>query len=253
MAMARTAEVYADFLLPYLASDTHLVDVGCGSGELSLDLARRVGAVTGIDMDPDEVSAARREAGACGVTNTDFRVGDAYASGLPDDCADAVLAHSVFELLDRPGAALAEMRRLLKPGGVLGLASVDYAGLILTGPHDDRTHRFYEVRERLWALEGADPYLGRRLRGLLLGSGFVSVAAETRCISYGTAEGVREFGLGRAEDCSDPWYVDTAERHGLATRGEVAEMRRSWTEWSESPDSYAAFAWCRAVGRKPEF
>ena len=58
MAMARTAEVYADFLLPYLASDTHLVDVGCGSGELSLDLARRVGAVTGIDMDPDEVSAA---------------------------------------------------------------------------------------------------------------------------------------------------------------------------------------------------
>ena len=246
MTSSRSAEVYADFLQPYLTPETSLVDVGCGTGELSLELASAVGRLTGVDADPDDIAQARAAAGS--VRDVQFLVGDAYALPLPDGSADAVLGHSVLEALDRPADALREMRRVLKPGGVVGVASVEYGGLIIGGPHDQLVRRFYEIRERLWLEDGADPYLGRRLRGLLLGQGFARVEASTRAISYGTSETVHEFGLGRAEDCRDPWYVESAQRLGLATRQDLARMHAAWLDWSESPESYAAFTWCRALG-----
>ena len=243
--------MYADFLQPHLSPSTHLLDVGCGSGELSLDLAAMVDHVTGVDVEQEEIDAARRAMADGAIKNADFQVGDTYSLDLPDDHVDAVLAHSVLEALDRPLAALAEMKRVLRPGGVMAAASVEYTGLVIAGPHHDLTHRFYSIRERLWQIEGANPYLGRELRGLFLGVGFVDVIATTKYISYGTADAVREFGRGRAEDCEDDWYSTAAIRHGLATREDLAQMRRAWLEWSESATSYAAFAWCRALGWKP--
>lgn len=251
MAMSRSAQVYADFLLPHLTPDTHLVDVGCGSGELTLELAPSVRQITGIDVDEGEVDEARRKAGLLGIVNADFRLGDAYALDLPGDQADAVFGHSVLEALDRPAEALTEMKRVLRPGGVVAVASVEYGSLILAGPDAALVRRFYEIREQLWKIEGADPFLGRGLRGLLLGAGFVDVAASTTYISYGTTEAVRDFGRGRAEDCEDDWYVASAQRHELATPDDLAAMRQAWLEWSESSASYAAFAWCRALGWKP--
>jgi ubiquinone/menaquinone biosynthesis C-methylase UbiE len=250
MDMSRSAQVYADFLVPHLSSGSHVLDVGCGSGELSLDLAAAVGWVTGIDVDENEVETARHTAASHDITNADFRVGDAYLLDLSQDLVDAVFAHSVLEALEHPAAAVAEMKRVLKPGGIMGVASVDYSGLILAGPHQDLIRRFYAIRERLWQIEGADPYLGRELRGLLLDAGFIAVVATTTYISYGTTEAVKEFGLGRAEDCDDDWYRTAATEHGLATDDDLAAMRRAWLEWSESPTSYAAFAWCRALGWK---
>jgi len=164
MAMVRSAQVYADFLLPILTAQVHLVDVGCGSGELTLELAEFVGRVTGVDIDEVEIADARRRASRLEVTNADFHVGDAYSLRLPSDHVDAVFAHSTLEALDRPQDAVAEMKRVLKPGGMVAVASVEYAGLILAGPHPELGRRFYEIRERLWQLDGADPYRGRELR-----------------------------------------------------------------------------------------
>lgn len=251
MATSRSALVYADFLLPHLTSATHVVDVGCGSGELTLDLAPSVGSVTGIDAEPPAVQRAARRAHALGIENADFVVGDAYALDVGGDEVDAVLAHSVLEALNHPAEALSEMRRILKPGGVLAVASVEYAGLILAGPHEPLTRRFYDIREQLWQSEGADPHRGRQLRRLLIESGYVDVRATTRCIDYGTPEAVEEFGRGRAADCTDEWYVSSSLRQGLATRDDLSAMRRAWLDWSLSPASYASFAWCRALGWKP--
>ncbi|MBA2455433.1 MAG: methyltransferase domain-containing protein [Nocardioidaceae bacterium] len=247
MTVPRSAQVYAQFLLPHLTSAAHLVDIGCGSGELSLDLATYVGHLTGIDVDDAEVEAARQSARRLGVDNANFVRGDAYDLDPPHQ-ADVVFAHSVLEALDRPEAALIEMKRILRPGGLVAVASVEYGGLILTGRDETPLRRFYEIRERLWQIEGADPYRGRQLRGLLLDAGFVDVTATTMSIAYGTASAVEEFGRARAEDCTDDWYVSSAQRHGLTTADELASMRQAWVAWSESSTSYAAFAWCQALG-----
>lgn len=250
MTSPRSARVYADFLLPHVTTDMHLIDVGCGAGELSLEVAAEVSRLTGIDGDLAEVERARAAADASATRNAEFAVGDACALPLRDSIADAVLGHSVLEALDRPAGALAEMHRVLKPNGVVAVASVEYGGLILAGPHERLTRRFFDIRQRLWVSEGAAPWRGRELRGLLLASGFVNVQATTTYICYGTEEAVREFGRGRADDCVDDWYVDGAGREHLATPRDLAALREAWLEWSESPASYAAFAWCRALGWK---
>ncbi len=69
-------------------------------------------------------------------------------------------------------------------------------------------------------------------------------------VSYGTGEAVTAFGVARAEQCRDSWYERSATKHELATEGELDAMTRAWQEWSRSPDAYAAFAWCRALGWK---
>jgi hypothetical protein len=124
--------------------------------------------------------------------------------------------------------------------------------LILAGPNDELLRRFYAIRERVWRLENAaDPYRGRQLRGLLECAGFDRVVATSEYFCFGTAETVKSFGLARAEDCSDDWYERSATKHGLASASDLDAMSQAWLEWSKSPDAYAAFAWCRALGWKP--
>ena len=134
MTASRAASVYADFLMPHLTAESDVVDVGCGDGELTVDLATSVGAIVGVDTDGDALDQARARAEQAGARNATFAIGDASALGLADGAADAVLAHSVLEALERPLEALSEMLRVLRPGGLVAVASVEYSGLILAGP-----------------------------------------------------------------------------------------------------------------------
>ena len=249
----RSAADYADFLLPHLDDAFRLLDVGCGQGTITLGLAERVAHIDAVDPAEEAFADARRYAAEHEIKNVEFRVGSVYGLDFPDDHFDACLCHSMLETLDRPLDGLTELKRILKPGGVLGVACVEYGGVIMAGPGEELLRRFYAVRERLWQLENtADPYRGRRLRGLLHRAGFEDVVATSKFFSYGTRQGVEEFGLARAEQCgADDWYSEHAQKHGLATAGELEQMRQAWVEWSKAPDAYLAFAWCRAVGRKP--
>jgi SAM-dependent methyltransferase len=248
---ARSPGEYADFLLPHLTPRTHLLDLGCGDGALSIGLARVCARVTALDLAEDELAWGREYAARHGVDNIAFVAGD--AASLPfDDCAfDAVLAHSVLESGVDVATVLAETCRVLRPGGVLGVASVEYGGLILAGGEADLLLRSNAVREQLWLRVGADPFLGRELRRLVGEAGFVDVEATTKAFSYGTPPRVRAFAEGRGAECADPEYVAEAVAGGLATPEELAAMAQAWAVWGESPAAHASFAWCRAVARRP--
>jgi ubiquinone/menaquinone biosynthesis C-methylase UbiE len=249
---ARSAADYADFLLPHLDTGSCVIDVGCGAGTITLGLAQAAAHVVGVDQSGDEFADAQQYAAANRIGNVEFRVGTVYRLDYPADSFDACLCHSMLETLERPLDALVEIRRALKSGGVLGVASVEYGGLILGGPNDELLRRFYTVRELVWQREGAaDPFRGRALRGLLEQARFEPVVATSKYFSYGTREAVKAFGRARADDCGDGWFSSSAEAHGLSSRIELDAMRRAWLEWSESPDAFAAFAWCRALGWKP--
>lgn len=115
------------FALGAIAAGERVVDAGSGSGVDSLVAARLVGrngAVIGVDMTPDMVEKARAAASAAGVGNVEFREG--YLEDLPvdDGWADVVISNGVLNLVPDKSAALAEMRRVLRPGGRLQLADI---------------------------------------------------------------------------------------------------------------------------------
>src|SRR5579859_1073947 len=125
----RTAENSAAYLLPHLAPDAEVLDVGCGPGTITADLAARVprGHVTGIDAAQEIIEQAR---GAVGDrANLDFATGDVYALDYPDGSFDVVHAHQVLQHLGDPVRALLEMRRVTRPGGLIAARDVDYGAM----------------------------------------------------------------------------------------------------------------------------
>lgn len=248
----RSAAEYADFVLPSIGPADRVLDVGCGPGSITLGLAQVAAHVTGVDLDDAEFEDARAYALEHRIDNVEFRQGSIYRLRFPDGCFDACTLFSMMETLDDPLAGLAEVRRVLKPGGLIGASSIEYGGLILRGPDEALLRRFYQLRLQIWDGQGDVHYhRGRELRGLLQAAGFRDVQAFLTYFSYGTPERVRAFGLGRAADCRNEWYVSGVAEYGLAPPEEVPALEQAWLRWAESPDSFAAFAWGRAIGRRP--
>ncbi len=250
----RSAAVYADFLIPHLAEDATLLDCGCGPGTQSVGLAELVpkGRVFAIDRDRTAPLRAIEYARRTALEHLTFAIADAHRLPFVDASFDAAFCHSMLETLDAPLEVLAELRRVLAPGGVVAVASVEYSGVIVTGPGRELLELFYATKERAWEFAGLGrPRLGRELRGLLEAAGFDDVRATARYLSYGTPADVRAFGRDRADDCAAPWFSTAAISHGLLTEAKLAEIRSAWLTWSESREAFAAFAWCRALGRKP--
>jgi SAM-dependent methyltransferase len=248
----RSAAEYADFVLPLIGDRDRVLDVGCGPGSITLGLAAEAHHVIGVDLEDAEFTEARKYASEHGIDNVEFREGTICQLDFPDASFDVCTLFSMMETLDNPLAGLAEARRLLKPGGLIGASSIEYGGLILHGPDEPLLRRFYQLRLQIWDAQGDVHYnRGRELRGLLLAAGFEDVEAFTKYLSYGTEERVRTFGLGRAADCRDEWYVGGVVQYGLGDPDEIPALEQAWIRWAEAPDSFAAFAWGRAIGRRP--
>src|SRR2546429_784536 len=128
----RTAENSAAYLLAHLRPGMALLDVGCGPGTITVDLAARIapGRVTAVEVSADALELARAEAERRGRSNIEFVVSDVHALDLPDDTFDVVHAHQVLQHVADPVAALREMRRVTRPGGIVAARDGDYAGFI---------------------------------------------------------------------------------------------------------------------------
>jgi SAM-dependent methyltransferase len=116
------APAFADFA--YVGAGQRVLDVGCGSGVLTEELARRVGAgqVSGVDPSPLLEACAERVPGA------ELRQGAAESLPWADDSFDAAVAQLVIHFMEDPAVGVAEMARVTRPGGVVAACSWDFGG-----------------------------------------------------------------------------------------------------------------------------
>ncbi len=227
-----------------------VLDCGCGTATITLGLAEAVpaGRVVGIDLETESLSAVRRYATSIGRANVVWAVANGRRLPFHDAVFEAVLCHSVLETLDDPASIVAELRRVAKPGGVVGGASVEYGGLILAGEQTDGPRRFYDIRQQLWRVAGiAEPNMGRRLRALFHEAGFPRVEAFADYISYGTPERVMAFARDRAVECRGHELRTAVTRHGITSAEELADLAVRWEEWGTDPGAFFAFPWCRVL------
>ncbi|KAK3369502.1 S-adenosyl-L-methionine-dependent methyltransferase [Lasiosphaeria ovina] len=194
----RTAARDAAYLIPHLRPDFRILDVGCGPGTISADLAALVpaGRVTCVELGAGALDAARQTFAQRGVVNADFVVGDVTAR-LPfaDGTFDVVHAHMVVIHLPQPAAALREMRRVAKPGGLV--ASKDMIMATTTWfPPDARLALWERGITATIAATGADPQMGRSLRAAALEAGFApdKIDARASCWSFADDEAVAFWG-----------------------------------------------------------
>lgn len=240
------------FFLPYVEEGMNVLDVGCGPGALTLDLAARVGAggrVQGVDIEGDQFDHGIAAAAQRGLENVSFRLGSVYELEEGPGSFDAVLAHATLYHLARPAEALGEIRRVLRPAGVVGLRDSDFGG-DLCEPCPLELEVAWELGRRVLTHHGADVSFGRKHRRLLNRAGFevLSISATYDMFSLGGgAKAFAEFWIG---------YLGKEHRELILTEGWSSgeQIERSCTaleEWASSPDAMYARARCEAVGRKP--
>jgi ubiquinone/menaquinone biosynthesis C-methylase UbiE len=102
--------------------DERWLEVACGPGLIARRLAPHVAAVDGYDLTPAMIDIARREAGAAGLTNASFAVGDANALPVADNNFDGAVSRFSLHHIPLPGRLLAELGRVAKPGGRIVIA-----------------------------------------------------------------------------------------------------------------------------------
>lgn len=110
-----------------LPAGATVLDVGCGAGMDLLLAARRVGPTghaIGVDMTESMRAQAAAGAMACGLTNVEVREGDATRLPVDDRSVDVVISNGVLNLVPRKDLALAELARVLKPGGRVQIADI---------------------------------------------------------------------------------------------------------------------------------
>jgi SAM-dependent methyltransferase len=179
-----------------------VLDIGSGPGFLTLEMAEEVGAdglVCGIDPAASMLAiAADRAAG-----KVEYQEAGADRIPYDDGTFDAVVATQVFEYVaDVPGA-LAEVRRVLRPGGRVLLLDTDWDSIVWASPDDARTNRFLEAFEQ----HLVHLHLPRRLPALLTAAGFHDVRADVApmlnvgydaaTFSGGLVELITSFVVGR--------------------------------------------------------
>jgi arsenite methyltransferase len=205
-----------------LGPGERVLDVGSGPGLLAAEMAEAVGpegAVHGVDPSESMLAMAR----ARRVRGTDFHAGEAQALPFADGGFDAAVATQVYEYVDDMPAALAEVRRVLRPGGRLLVLDTDWGSIVWRSSDDERMRRVL----RAWDEHLADPHLPRRLTALLRDAGFrvarceaiplLNAGYDERTYSHYLIGFIRAFVPGR-QDLSEDEVIAWAD--DLVTQGD---------------------------------
>jgi ubiquinone/menaquinone biosynthesis C-methylase UbiE len=237
----RTVANSAAYLVPHLAPGVSILDVGCGPGTITLDLAGRVAPaqVLGIDAAPDVVELARAEQETRRIRNAEFRVADVYALDLPDDTFDLVHAHQVLQHLADPVAALREMRRVCKPRGVVGARDGDYTAMTWY-PADPALDRWIDIYRVVARANRGEPDAGRFLLAWAHAAGFAEVQCTATAWCYATPDEREWWGELWADRMTKTAVGDQAIEIGAATRDELDAIAAAWRRWKVHPDGWFA-------------
>ncbi len=235
----RTAANSAAYLLGELKPHMRVLDIGCGPGTISADLAALVprGGVTAVDHAPAIVEQARALAAERGLTNMTFAVADVHALDFPDDTFCVVHAHQVLQHVGDPVRALREMRRVTKPGGVVAVRDSDY-GAFTWFPESPELAGWLELYHRVARANGGEPDAGRRLKSWALAAGYTDITASASAWCFATQEERAWWGGLWADRTVASSYADVAVEGGHATAAELATFSDAWRRWAARDDAW---------------
>jgi SAM-dependent methyltransferase len=149
-------------------------DIGCGTGTVSRWMAAKMGSagrVDAIDIAPEQIEVARATPSGVGSGSLHFQVGSAYEPGLPENVFDIVFCRLVLCHLKEPGKAVAQMAKLLRPGGRLILVDMDLRDVFTMPPCEFYPSYVDEVVIPYQTKINVDYSVGLKLPELLMSAG----------------------------------------------------------------------------------
>src|SRR5580693_4526254 len=221
----RTAENSAAYLLPQLRAGLSLLDIGSGPGTITVDLAERVapGQVTAVEMTEAALAVTRAEFERRGLTSARLATGDIHNLPFPSESFDVVHAHQVLQHVADPVAALREMIRVCRPGGVVAARDGDYGGFIWF-PRSAGLDRWNELYHLAARANGGEPDAGRHLLAWARAAGGQNVRASSSTWCYADPASRAAWGGTWADRITGSDLADQLTGSGLATAAELRQV-----------------------------
>ena len=236
----RTAENSAAYLIPWLRPGMAVLDLGCGPGTITADLAGLVapGRVVAVDSAASILARARA---TCAGAGAEVAFAAAQGERLPfrDGAFDVVHAHQVLQHVADPVRVLREMRRVCRPGGVVAARDADYAAFTWF-PEVPELDEWLALYERVARRNGGEPDAGRRLLSWAQRAGFGAVTPSASAWCY--AEDADRAWWGRlwADRLTASSFGEQAVAERLASRSDLERLADGWLRWAQAPDGWLA-------------
>lgn len=208
------------------------LDCGCGPGGLIERVREKFPGlrITGVEMDPILVEAAKERFRGMGAADVRVVQGTAEQPGLPESSFDFITMRLVLEHVPDPGKALRSLKALLKPGGRLFVVSNDFEYHTRTFPPVEELHDLYAAYRASRRKDGGDPCIGRRVPQLLREAGFRLISQDVE-VAHSTLVGDQAF--LRAEGVGIPAKL---VEDGFLDQAVLDRMIKAWKEMLAHPD-----------------
>ncbi len=236
---SRTAENSAAYLIPHLTHGLSVLDVGSGPGTITADFARLVapGPVVGLDRAPEVVAAATALARDLHLSNLSFDTGNAYELDFPAGSFDVVHAHQVLQHLTNPVAALKDMRRVAKPGGIVAVRDADFHGMSWY-PQLPELEEWMDIYQRVARHNQAEPDAGRRLLHWTQAAGFTELTPSSANWLYATQQQRAWLAGVWADRVVGSAFAEQAVAYGIADPAALARISAGWRAWGAAEDGW---------------
>jgi SAM-dependent methyltransferase len=248
----RGAADSAGFLIPHIQLSSTILDIGCGPGTITADLAALVpqGHVTGLDSVGSVLAKGRETAASRGLTNIDFQHLDANALPFADNTFDIVFCHQVLQHVGSPVSVLSEMRRVAKPNGFVAAREADYQSFAWY-PEPPLMEVWKALYISVARANGGEPNAGRRLHVWAREAGFRPDEIDATWDSWRySGERAKQFAESHGGRILQPGFLGTAIREGIATENEIKQISQAWSEWATQDDSFLAIPSGQILCRK---
>ena len=235
----RGAADSAAYLLVHLRAGMDLLDVGCGPASITADLAERVapGRVVALDAAAGALEAARATLSDRGLSEqVEVTSGDVMALPCEDASFDVVHAHQVLQHLADPVGALAEMRRVTRPGGIVAVRDAVYSAMTWF-PEPAGMEQWRSVYMATARANGGEPDAGSRLLSWAREAGFTDVTASASTWCYATPADRAWQSQTWAQRCLTSFGPRAVEL-GLADGADLEAMAQAWRQWGDSEDAW---------------
>ena len=205
------------------------LDVGCGGGNVSRQLARLTGprgTVLGVDLDPEVLALARHDVENEGLMNVSFHVGD--ANSIPGGPYDLAYSRFLLSHVGDPAAVLSAMVASLAPGGLVIAEDTHFSGNFCY-PDSSAYRRFGELARETVRRRGGNADIGPAIPSLLRAAGIEEVAVSV-AQPTGLGSDVKGLMLTTLERI---WQSVLEE--GVATTAELTQIHAELRDFCEDP------------------
>lgn len=248
----RTAANSCAYFVDLIRPGARVLDLGCGPGSITLDLAEVVGPageVVGVDFSAEAIAVAQQAAVDRGDSRTRFVAADLSDLLLEPQSFDIVHAHQVLQHLPDPVAALRIMGKFCRPDGFIAVRDADY-GAMAWFPELPGIQAWHDTYCATARGLGGEPHAGRRLRAWVRTAGLVVESATSSVWTYATPEATRWWGQSQAERVATSSFADRAFRHGVRSE-QLASIAADWRMWGDDPDAWFFLPHGEVVARPP--